>query len=199
VVALGVISFVIYASALFALPQMRDVAFCCEQSSLAAAVSRVVYRTRLGALYSGVLQRLLPDIETGSPPSMLQMLDKARWTDVELGTLLKTTADGNGIGYVLFATSALRLFGLHIWALPALMLVLMGLSAAAFLRRFSGDLAGVVVLYFCSLTVMLFTPLAWHPGILGGTAPAAVWPAGALSRRIALVSDHGHCGILRPR
>jgi hypothetical protein len=54
------------------------------------------------------------------------------------------------------------------------MLVLMGISAIAFLRRFSSDLASVVVLYFCSLTVMLFTPLVTHPGILGGTAPGGI-------------------------
>jgi hypothetical protein len=54
------------------------------------------------------------------------------------------------------------------------MLVLMGISAIAFLRRFSSDLASVVVLYFCSLTVILFTPLVTHPGILGGTAPGGI-------------------------
>jgi hypothetical protein len=153
---------------------MRDRASCCEQSSLAAAVSNVVYRAPLGTIYSGVLQRFLADIEAENLGSIRKTLEETRWTDVPRGTLLQTTADGNGIGYVLFATAALRLFGLHAWAPPVLMLALMGLSAAAFLRRFSSELAVVVVLYFCSLTVMLFTPLIWHPGILSGTAPGGI-------------------------
>jgi hypothetical protein len=171
--AVAVISFVLYAGTLFALPQMRDVPLYCELSSLAAAVSNVVYRAPLGTVYSDVLQHFLPD-NAGNWASMQQTLSKARWAGVEPGVLLKTTEDGNGVGYVVFATAAVRLFGLHLWALPAFMLALMGISGIAFLRRFSSDLASVVVLYFCSLTVMLFTPLVSHPGILGGTAPGGI-------------------------
>jgi hypothetical protein len=44
------------------------------------------------------------------------------------------------------------------------MLLLMALSAAAFLWRFhSAAFAGVVTLYFTALTVMLFTRLVWDP------------------------------------
>ena len=171
--AAAVISFVLYAGTLFALPQMRDIPLCCELSSLAAAVSNIVYKAPLGTVYSEVLQGFLPD-NAGNWAPILQTLSKARWAGVEPGGLLKTTADGNGVGYVVFATAALRLFGLHLWALPAFMLGLMGISGIAFLRRFSGDLAGVVVLYFCTLTVMLFTPLVSHRGILGGTAPGGI-------------------------
>jgi len=167
------ISFVLCAGTLFALPQMRDIPLCCELSSLAAAISNVVYKAPLGTAYSEVLQGFLPD-NAGNWASLLQTLSKTRWAGVEPGGLLKTTADGNGVGYVVFATAALHLFGLHLWALPALMLALMGISGIAFLRRFSSDLASVVVLYFCSLTVMLFTPLVSHPGILGGTAPGGI-------------------------
>jgi hypothetical protein len=152
---------------------MRDVPLCCELSSLAAAVSNVVYGAPLGTVYSGVLQGFLPD-NAGNWASMLQTLSNARWAGVEPGVLLKTTEDGNGVGYVVFATAAVRLFGLHLWALPAFMLALMGISGIAFLRRFSSDLASVVVLYFCSLTVMLFTPLVSHPGILAGAAPGGI-------------------------
>ena len=172
-VSVAIISFFLYAATLFALPQMRDIPLCCELSSLAAAVSNVVYKAPLGTVYSEVLQGFLPD-SAGNWAPILQTLSKARWAGVGPGGLLKTTADGNGVGYVVFATAALRLFGLHLWALPAFMLVLMGISGIVFLRRFSSDLAGVVVLYFCTLTVMLFTPLVSHPGILGGTAPGGI-------------------------
>lgn len=57
--------------------------------------------------------------------------------------------------YLVFATVAFRLFGLHTWALTLSMLILIALSAAAFLLHFSGaTFASVVTLYFCSLTVM---------------------------------------------
>src|SRR5262249_51456689 len=60
-------------------------------------------------------------------------------------------------------TAAFRLFGLHAWGLTLVMLILMGLSAGAFLLRFPDSAStGVVVLYFSALTVMLFTPLVWR-------------------------------------
>src|SRR5262249_33164729 len=44
------------------------------------------------------------------------------------------------------------------------MLLLMALSAATFLLRFSGaTFASVVILYFSTLTVMLFTTMEWDP------------------------------------
>jgi hypothetical protein len=58
------------------------------------------------------------------------------------------------------------------------MLILMALSSAVFLRRFSGRFAEIVILYFSTLTAMLFTPLGlgsklcdpdtrcWHPLLL---------------------------------
>ena len=74
--AAAVISFVLYAATLFALPQMRDVSLCCELSSLAAAVSNIVYKAPLGAVYSEVLQGFLPD-NAGNWASLLQTLSKA--------------------------------------------------------------------------------------------------------------------------
>jgi len=44
------ISFILYAGTLFALPQMRDIPLCCELSSLAAAVSNVVYKGTIALL-----------------------------------------------------------------------------------------------------------------------------------------------------
>ena len=53
-----------------------------------------------------------------------------------------------------------------------MMLVLMGLSAAAFLWRFGGNFAVVVILYFTSLIVMLFSPLEWNP-VIAAQVPVA--------------------------
>jgi hypothetical protein len=155
-IILAALSFLIYVCTAFALPQQRDNTFNIERSSLAAAVSNIVYGARLGMLYSGALERFFATIDT----PLRQVLDE--WpSDRQPGNLVGVSADGSGVGYVLTATMAMRLFGLHAISLPLFMVALMGLSALALLWRFHGDLAGLVVLYFCSLTVLLFTKLVW--------------------------------------
>jgi hypothetical protein len=68
------------------------------------------------------------------------------------------------VGYPVFATVAFGLFGFHSWALTLLMLILMALSAAAFVCRLPGAVyRAVVTLYFSALTVMLFTSSVWDP------------------------------------
>jgi hypothetical protein len=162
-IVLSALSFIIYACTVFALPQVRDSRYCCEQSSVAAAISNVKYGTRLGSLYSGVIDYLMERFDK----PLAEALAEARAPGIGLpaappGGLFKTTRDGNGIGYPLVATVAFGLVGLHSWALTLLMLALMALSAATFLWRFPGAAYGAVVtLYFSTLTVMLFTPLVW--------------------------------------
>jgi hypothetical protein len=165
-VALAVLAFVIYAGTVFTLPHVRNSLACCESSGVAAAISNIMYGTPLGSLYSGafgyfndhIYEPLSQTLEQSQRPS-------AGLPATPSGALYTTTRDGNGIGYPLVATAAFRLFGIHAWALQLTMLLLMALSAAAFLWRFhSAAFAGVVTLYFTALTVMLFTSLVWDPG-----------------------------------
>ena len=161
---LAAASFLIYAGTIFALPQVQNARYCCEQSSFAAAVSNVIYRTRIGGFYADNLDFFL---DRFTEP-LNQVLPDARTPGVGLPAIpasvwVPTTRDGNGIGYPLVATAAFRLFGLHAWALPATMLLLMAVSAIVYLWRFSGAYAAVVVLYFGALTSMLFTTLVWDP------------------------------------
>jgi hypothetical protein len=148
-------SFLIYAAVVFTLPQVKTGSYCCEQSSFASAVSNVVYGARIGSLYSGLFQYF---IDHAQEP-LQQELDGLSGTP--LGTLQPTTEDGNGVGYPVVATIAFRIFGLHVWALPVVMLIVMAVSAGLFLWRFGSALSGVVTLYFACLTVMLFTLLGW--------------------------------------
>ena len=165
VVALAVLAFVIYAFTVFTLPQVRNSRACCESSGVAAAISNIMYGTPLGSLYSGTFSYFNDHIYE----PLSQTLEQAQIPGTGLpatpsGTLHTRTQDGNGIGYPLVATAAFRLFGIHAWALQLTMLLLMALSAAAFLWRFhSAAFAGVVTLYFTALTVMLFTGLVWNP------------------------------------
>ena len=165
VVALAVLAFAIYACGVFTIPHVRNTLACCESSGIAAAISNIMYGSPLGSLYSGAFDYFNDRIDA----PLLQTLEHARIPGAGLpatpsGALYATTRDGNGVGYALVATAAFRLFGIHAWALQLTMLLLMALSAAAFLWRFhSAAFAGVVTLYFTALTVMLFTSLVWDP------------------------------------
>jgi hypothetical protein len=175
VVALAVLAFVIYACTVFILPHVRNSLFYCERSGVAAAISNIMYGAPLGSLYSGTFSYF--DDRLDEP--LGRMLEQAQMPGTGLpatpsGTL-HATQDGNGIGYPLVATVAFRLFGMHTWALQLTMLLLMALSAAAFLWRFHGAaFAGVVTLYFTALTVMLFTSLVWEPRWEGQIAVGGV-------------------------
>src|SRR4029077_3339168 len=164
-VALAFLAFVIYACTVFTLPHVRNSLSCCEQSGVAAAISNIMHGAPLGSVYSGTFSYLIGRIDE----PLSQTLEQAQGPGAGLpttpsGTLYATTRDGNGVGYTLVATAAFRLFGVHAWALRLTMLLLMALSASAFLWRFhSAAFAGVVTLYFSALTVMLFTSLTWEP------------------------------------
>jgi len=164
-IGLAIVSFLIYACTVFTLPQVRDARFCCEEEDFAAAVSNTMYGAPLGTVYSGLADYFH---ERWNEPLSLT-LEKIRASDAGLpatppGGLYKTTADGNGVGYSLVVTAAFRMFGMHAWAVQLAMLLLMAISAAAFLWRFhTSAFAAVVTLYFGALTVMLFTLLGWDP------------------------------------
>jgi hypothetical protein len=169
-IVLAAVSVTIYAATIFVLPQNRVALFDVERSSLAAAVSSIVYHAPFGALYSGVLKEFLEHPEAPLQP----IFDQLRENGTPLGELLTTVGDGNGVGYVPVAAAALRLFGLHAWGLPLFMIGLMGVSAAVFLWRFRAQFAGVVTLSFTALTVMLFTPLVWDPQWAGEIAVGGI-------------------------
>jgi hypothetical protein len=149
-------SFVIYATAVLIIHKQQRNDFFPERSSIAAAVSNVVYGAPLGTVYSGLLEKFL---DFRAP--LDETLAQAARQEVAQGTLLRATADGNGIGYMVITSVSMRLFGLHGSSSVMGMLILMGISAFAFVWRYRDERAAVVILYFTSLTVMLFTPIVW--------------------------------------
>lgn len=162
-IALAALSFLIYAGLILMLPQLREARYCCEQSSVAAAASNVMYEAPFGTLYSGVFNYFITRL---NEPLELTLQDIQK-PQVGLpasapGELWQTTRDGNGVGYPLVATIAFRTLGMHTWALTLVMLGLMALSSAVFLLRFS-RVAAIVLLYFVALTLLLFAPIVWNP------------------------------------
>lgn len=155
-VAMVVVSFFIYATGVLMVHRDQKNLFFPERSSIAAAVSDVVYGAPLGKVYSGLLEKLL----TFDLP-MDQTLAQAARHDLDPGTLKGATADGNGIGYIVVASASMRLFGPHASSIVLGMLILMGVSMLAFLSRYRDERALVVVLYFTALTVMLFMTMVW--------------------------------------
>ena len=170
-IILSIVCFSIYTSLVFSLPQDRNNAYACERSSISAAVMNVVFGAPFGVLDSRLFGEYITTIkplrqvlkETMASASRIRATPRS-W--------INANPDGNGIGYIVFATAGFRLFGVHVWALQLMMLVLMGLSAAAFLWRFGGNFAVVVILYFTSLIVMLFSPLEWNP-VIAAQVPVA--------------------------
>lgn len=163
----AIIAFAIYIGVLCTLPMMSGRTMCCEISSIAAAVSKIVYSAPFGAMYQELFEHFV-----ANPATPLQdKLDTA--TGFVPKSLQPTTRDGNGIGYVLFATATLGVFGLHVWALPLGMVALMGASACAFMQQFP-KLAIVPLLYFTVLTVMLFSELTWLPQNFNAAGPGSI-------------------------
>jgi hypothetical protein len=158
----AVASFIIYAGAVVALQQHRDNPFFCERVGLAAAVSHVVYRAPLGKVYPS-LQKQLLDLHA---PVEAVISEAVRLVPSPEDPQTAVN-DGNGIGFIVVASWAMRLFGPHLFSLPIFTLGLMGIAVSAFLWRFGDDRAAVVTATFFSLTLMLCTPLVWNPDIAG--------------------------------
>src|SRR5208282_1510521 len=159
-VVAAVASFIIYASAVSALQQHRENFFYLERIGLAAGVSHIVYRAPLGKVYPAVQAQLL-DLRAPAEP----VLDKVTRLGSPPGDPETAMSDGEGIGFIVAASWAMRLFGPYLLALPLFTLGLMAISAATFLWRFRDDRSAVVTVTFFSLTLMLCTPLVWDPGI----------------------------------
>lgn len=157
-VALAVAAFAIYAAGALVIHQQQKDTLFQERSSLAAAMTNVYHGKRLGRVYNGILEHLL-DWSVPLETALAQVASN----QIELGFQRASTSDGNGIGYVVVATLSVRFLGPHPYSPVIFMLGVMAVSSAAFLLRFRDQRAGMVVLYFVTLTVMLFSPLTWNP------------------------------------
>ena len=153
--------FIIYAAAVLLLHQHHDAAFPAERPALAASVSNVVYHAPLGMAYTAVQRELAP-----FDAPLAHALAKIRQPDQSPGRLTTVTLDGNGVGFIVVASWSMRLFGADPLATTLFMLLLMGVSVAAFLCRFGDFRAIAVSATFLSLTLMLFTPLVWNEGFV---------------------------------
>jgi hypothetical protein len=165
-IGLSILSFVIYASAVLSLHQERHSGWFVEAAySLPAAVSHSVYRTPLGMINPNV-QAVFQEIfreEMDNRISVREALARTAAGDLPADHAVKTTTDGNGVGYPIFASLAMQLFGLHLSGLIYAFLLLIGVSTVVFISRFQDDRLFMVPLLFFALTLVLLSPLTSDP------------------------------------
>src|SRR6516164_1880807 len=140
--ALSVLPFLIYGSAVLSLHQERHSRWLVESEfGLAAAVSYSVYGAPLGMADANVF-KLFRNISRGHGDNRISVQEamlRAAGGDIPIGDMLKTSTDGNGVGYPIFASLAMRLFGPQLSSLINSFLLLMGISALVFIWRFRDD------------------------------------------------------------
>jgi hypothetical protein len=160
---LAVLAFAIYGSAVLSLHQERYSRWLVESEfGLAAAVSYSVYGTPLGMANANVFKlfRNISREQGDNRMSVQEAMVRVAAGDIPAGDVLKTSTDGNGAGYPIFASLAMRLFGPQLSSLIDSFLLLVGISALVFIWRFRDDRLFMVPLQFFALTLMLLSPLA---------------------------------------
>ena len=169
-ITLAATSFCIYAFAVLHQGnylKMGCYAECAD--ALPGAVSYTVYGTKLGKVEREVERVFHSYAANGTAARAIEDTNKGTTPTGETRIAL----DGSGVGYLIFASLAMKLFGPHIVALPLALLALMAVSAIAFIVRFQDDRLFVVPALFFALCAMLLTwqntlPDSINQGAIGG-------------------------------
>jgi len=126
------------------------IAKCANEcgTALPAAISFSVYGDRLGTYDDNVKKEFF-----GTPSSSI---DRTNRGNIPQGQM-EMAFDGTGIGYIIFASVAMKLFGPNMVALPLGLLSILAISTIAFVSRFRDDRLLIVPLVFFALSFMLIT------------------------------------------
>src|SRR5258708_8836824 len=165
---LAVASFLLYAiAAIVAIRQEPSIWAAEFNSSIPAAISNVVYGVPLGLIDSNVRAEFEDNfrVEGLNPGSLEKAVNKAARGDIPRGNPLPAN-EGIGIGQTLSSAAAMALFGPNLLSIGYCFLLLMGISALAFVGRYKGALLAFVPLQFFTLTCMLLTPLLTNQIVL---------------------------------
>jgi hypothetical protein len=155
-VLLALASFVLYAAGVVLLHQNRTPGWSLEASgALPAAVSYWAYGTPFGAMEHDVWLKFTHPGDA----SVQDILAATASKSIPPGLVDRTTLDGGGAGTNVFVTIATGLFGLKLSSLVKLYLVIVGVSATAFIVRFPDRRLFALLIYFLVATVMLLTSL----------------------------------------
>jgi len=161
---LAAMAFLTYAVAILWLHHVQKSTWRLEQvGGMIFAASYLFYDKPFGSVDRGLWDLIRENVELKDDSQELpadSWLARAAKKELPSGTLIATTLDGSGMGYGLFATAALFLFGPHTFSLVLGFALFIGLSVFAFLWRFHDNRTLAVPILFLALTLLLLTPQA---------------------------------------
>ena len=157
-------AFLTYAVAILWLHHVQKSTWRLEEvGGMIFAASYLFYDKPFGSVDRGLWDLIRENVELKDDSQELpadSWLARAAKRELPSGTLMSTTLDGSGLGYGLFATAALFLFGPHTFSLVLGFVLFIGLSVFAFLWRFHDNRTLAVPILFLALTFSLLTPEA---------------------------------------
>ena len=158
-IGLAILALVVYGFAVLSLHQERHSRWFVEADfSVAAAVSYLVYGTPLGMAEKNVYE-IFRNSSKQAGITVQEALIRTTAGSLPAGDVLKTSKDGIGASYPIFASLSMRLLGVRLSSLIYSFLLLIGVSTLAFVSRFRDERLFMVPLVFFALTLMLLSPL----------------------------------------
>jgi hypothetical protein len=157
---LGMLSLAIYIALALAQVQKNDdsgrqwTEYDIERTPMASAISHIVYGAPVASVYAG-----LNDEFVRSKEPLEVTLEKAKRKEIEPRNLIPFGLDGIGAGEAIFATVAMRVFGIHVSSILWSFLTLMTIAVTAFLLRFPDSRALVAVAGLSALILMFASPV----------------------------------------
>ena len=163
-IALCIVSLAIYV-ALSLLHNQKDddaerrwVAYSIERTAMASALSHIVYGAPWASVYGSLFTKFV------KPTAPLEeTLEQAKSKEIEPINLIPYGPDGLSAGESIFATIAMRVFGIHASSILWSFLTLMTFAVAAFLLRFPDSRALVAVAGLSALILMFASQLVATP------------------------------------
>jgi hypothetical protein len=154
--AISILSFLLYAAGVMALHQDRSSSWSVEfDAPIPGAISHIVYGTPWGAIDANVRAFLGEQRGHGVAQAVAGAADGS----IAPGTVDSYAMDGIGVGSILFATVAMSVFGPHVSSLVLFFLAVVGASALALSWRFQDARCFVVPVCFLALSIIFLTPL----------------------------------------
>jgi hypothetical protein len=168
---LAAVAFFAYVLSILWVHEVQKSAWRIEQQGpLVFAASHLFYDRPFGSIDSGLWEHVKTHVilrgELQEEPADAFLTSAAK-RNIQSGEVMPTTVDGLGLGYAIFATAALFLFGPHTFSLLLGFVILMSVSVVAFLSRFRDDRTLAVQILFFALTIMLLGPTKYHSAAIG--------------------------------
>ncbi len=155
--ALAVFSFVVFAAAVLSLHQERSISFDLEEAGpFPAVLSHYLFGSR-DELADSAMTRFFRERLHTLPAE--GAIERALQGEIKPSHELAPVDDGTGIGPILMIHTAFALLGLRARSLPYLFVLVIGLSAVAFMLRFQDRRIFAVPVLLTAFTALVLSPL----------------------------------------